>query len=175
MTFSGQVERSDWQLESWNETGTVAECVKDFAGWHEDIVEIIENTESLHKWGLFVREPLKHWTTGRVSLLGDACHSMVPYLGQGVNMAIEDACLLARCIEAHASDPKAALLRYEAERLPRTTKVASRSADMQYTFHNPALSKAETAAAYVDSQWSPEKSKARYVWIYGYDATQVPV
>ena len=175
MTFSGQVERSDWQLESWSETGTVAECVKDFAGWHEDIVEIIENTESLHKWGLFVREPLKQWTTGRVTLLGDACHSMVPYLGQGVNMALEDALVLARCIQSHAGDAETALKRYEAERLPRTTQVAARSADMQYTFHNPALAKPETAAAYVDSQWSPEKSRARYDWIYGYDATQVPV
>lgn len=175
MTFSGQVERSDWRLESWSEKGSVAECLADFAGWHEDILEIIQNTQSLHKWGLFVRDPLARWTTGRVTLLGDACHSMVPYLGQGVNMAIEDACVLARCIEACAGDPPAALARYEAARLARTTLVAARSADMQRTFHHPALGDPQRAAAYVDSQWNPQKSRERYDWIYEYDATRVPV
>lgn len=175
MTFSGQVERSDWELESWNEKGTVEECLKDFAGWHADILEIIEHTESLHKWGLFVRDALPRWTTGRVSLLGDACHSMVPYLGQGVNMAIEDGCVLARCIEAAPRDPAGALQRYEQARLARTTRVASSAAGMQTIFHNPALADPATASAYVDSQWSPQKSRERYDWIYDYDATTVAI
>ncbi|MBK8065578.1 MAG: FAD-dependent monooxygenase [Betaproteobacteria bacterium] len=175
MTFSGQVERSDWELESWNEKGTVEECLKDFAGWHADILEIIEHTESLHKWGLFVRDALPRWTTGRVSLLGDACHSMVPYLGQGVNMAIEDGCVLARCIEAAPRDPAGALQRYEQARLARTTRVASSAAGMQTIFHNPALADPATASAYVDSQWSPQKSRERYDWIYDYDATSVAI
>lgn len=174
MTFSGQVERSDWRLESWSEKGSVAECVNDFKGWHPEVVEIIENTESLHKWGLFVRDPLPRWSVGRVTLLGDACHSMVPYLGQGVNMAIEDAGVLARCIENYA-DPVAALQKYQDARLERTTKVAQRSADMQRTFHNPALAETESAAKYAESQWNPASAKARYDWIYEYDATQVPL
>jgi salicylate hydroxylase len=175
MTFSGQVERSDWRLESWSEKGSVAECVNDFKGWHPEVVEIIENTESLHKWGLFVRDPLPRWSLGRVTLLGDACHSMVPYLGQGVNMAIEDAGVLARCIEKYAGDPAMALQKYQDARLERTTKVAQRSADMQHTFHNPALAEPESAARYAESQWNPASAKARYDWIYDYDATQVPV
>jgi salicylate hydroxylase len=174
MTFSGQVERSDWRLESWNEKGSVAECVNDFKGWHPEVVEIIENTESLHKWGLFVRDPLPRWSVGRVTLLGDACHSMVPYLGQGVNMAIEDAGVLARCIEKYA-DPAEALQKYQDARLERTTRIAQGSADMQRTFHNPALAEPESAAKYAESQWNPASAKARYDWIYGYDATQVPV
>ncbi|MSP96238.1 MAG: 2-polyprenyl-6-methoxyphenol hydroxylase [Betaproteobacteria bacterium] len=175
MTFSGQVERSDWRLESWSEKGSVAECVNDFAGWHPDVVEIIENTESLHKWGLFVRDPLPRWSLGRVTLLGDACHSMVPYLGQGVNMAIEDAGVLARCVEKYAADPATALQKYQDARLERTTKVAARSADMQHTFHNPALAEPESAAKYAETQWNPASAKARYDWIYQYDATQVPL
>lgn len=175
MTFSGQVERGDWQLESWSEKGSVDECVNDFKGWHPDVVEIIKNTESLHKWGLFVRDPLARWSIGRVTLLGDACHSMVPYLGQGVNMAIEDAGVLARCLEKYAGDPEKALKKYEDARLERTTKVAARSADMQRTFHHPDLAKPESAAKYAESQWNPASAKARYDWIYNYDATQVPV
>ncbi len=174
MTFSGQVERSDWRLESWSEKGSVAECVNDFKGWHPDVVEIIENTESLHKWGLFVRDPLPRWSVGRVSLLGDACHSMVPYLGQGVNMAIEDACVIARCLEKY-NDPAEALLKYQDARLDRTTRIAAGSADMQRTFHHPALGDPKTAAGYAESQWNPGKARARYDWIYDYDATQVPV
>jgi salicylate hydroxylase len=175
MTFSGQVERSDWRLESWSEKGSVAECVNDFAGWHPDVVEIIENTESLHKWALFVRDPLPRWSEGRVTLLGDACHSMVPYLGQGVNMAIEDAGVLARCIEKYAADPVMALQNYQDVRLERTTRVAARSADMQHTFHNPALAEPASAAKYAEEQWNPASAKARYDWIYDYDATSIPV
>src|SRR5262249_1158493 len=86
LTFSGQIERSEWQAESWSEKGSRDDCLSDFANWHSDIVEMISNVDTLHKWGLFIREPLSEWTNGRVTLLGDACHSMVPYLGQGVNM-----------------------------------------------------------------------------------------
>jgi salicylate hydroxylase len=174
MTFSGQVERSDWRLESWSEKGSVEECVNDFKGWHPDVVEIIEHTESLHKWALFVRDPLPKWSVGRVTLLGDACHSMVPYLGQGVNMAIEDACIIARCIEKYP-DPVDALQKYEKVRLDRTTRIAAGSADMQHTFHNPALGNPKTAAEYAESQWNPAKARARYDWIYEYDATKIPV
>src|SRR5690606_27694586 len=93
---------------------------------------------SLHKWGLFVRDPLPFWSKGRVTLLGDACHPMVPYLGQGVNMAIEDSAILARCLTAQ-SNVEAALGMYERARHARTTKVQHHSREMQYVFHHPAL------------------------------------
>ena len=173
MTFSGQVERTDWTQESWNEKGSIEECLQDFTGWHADILEIIRNADSLHKWGLFVRDALPHWSTGRVTLLGDACHSMVPYLGQGVNMAVEDACVLARCIQASPGDMAGALKRYESARLPRTTKVAQSAAGMQTIFHNPLLGDPARADTYVDSQWSPQKSRERYDWIYEYDANTI--
>ena len=175
MTFSGQVERSDWEIESWHEKGSVQECLSDFTGWHQDIVDIIKNTQTLHKWGLFVRDPLPFWTQGRVTLLGDACHSMVPYLGQGVNMAVEDACVLARCIVANPQDLNLALKKYEQARLDRTTRVANSAASMQYTFHHQDLAHPSTAHDYVSQQWSPEKSRQRYDWIYDYDATTVSV
>ena len=175
MTFSGQVERGDWQVESWSERGSVEECAADFTGWHPEVLEMVRAADSLYKWGLFVRDPLPRWTVGRVTLLGDACHSMVPYLGQGVNMAVEDACVLARCIDAGRDDLPAALARYEAARIERRTVVAARSADMQYTFHNPALGDPATAEAYVESQWNPRKARERYDWIYDYDATQVAI
>jgi salicylate hydroxylase len=90
-------------------------------------------------------------------------------------MAIEDACVLARCLEHEPEDPARALARYETARMERTARAARGSTDMQYTFHHPALAEAQSAAEYIQTQWSPEKSRARYDWIYEYDATQVSI
>ncbi|BBB96275.1 salicylate hydroxylase [Bradyrhizobium elkanii USDA 61] len=175
MTFSGQVDRNDWLLESWSEKGSVEECLKDFVGWHPDIIALVSNVQSLHKWGLFVRPTLAGWSQGRVTLLGDACHSMLPYLGQGVNMALEDASVLARCLEQHPGDPASAFQTYQSLRLDRTTRVVNSAAGMLPIFHNSALSRAETAGDYIRTQWAPEATAARYDWIYQYDATAVPL
>ncbi|WJR79898.1 FAD-dependent monooxygenase [Bradyrhizobium sp. NP1] len=172
LTFSAQVEHSEWQLESWSVKGDPADCLRDFAGWHPDIIEMITHVDTLHKWGIFVREPLPRWSKGRVTLLGDACHSMVPYLGQGVNMAIEDACVLSRYLEANA-DPVRAFELYQNERKERAETTARRAADMQGIFHNAALASRETAGDYILSQWGPAQNAARYNWIYDYDATSV--
>lgn len=175
MTFSGQVEHTDWLLESWSEKGSVEDCLKDFENWHPDILDVIRNVDALHKWGLFVRQPLERWSDGRVTLLGDACHSMVPYLGQGVNMALEDACVLARCLEESLDDPAAAFVRYQNIRLDRTSKVVHASSGMQSTFHHEALGEVKAASKYIETQWAPEANAARYNWIYQYDATTVPL
>jgi salicylate hydroxylase len=175
MTFSGQVEHTGWQLESWSEKGSTEDCLKDFADWHPDILDVIKNVDSLHKWGLFVREPLKQWSEGRVTLLGDACHSMVPYLGQGVNMAIEDACVIARCLAENPGDPATAFLTYQNARIERTAKVVHASAAMQATFHHVALGEVKAAGEYIQEKWSPQANSERYNWIYQYDATTVPL
>jgi salicylate hydroxylase len=172
LTFSAQVEHSDWQLESWSIKGDPADCLKDFEGWHPDIIEMISAVDTLHKWGIFVREPLARWSKGRVTLLGDACHSMVPYLGQGVNMAIEDACVISRYLEANAN-PVQAFELYENERKQRAETTGRRAAEMQNIFHHPALASGETAGSYILSQWGPEQNAARFNWIYDYDATSL--
>jgi salicylate hydroxylase len=124
---------------------------------------------------LFVREPLKQWSEGRVTLLGDACHSMVPYLGQGVNMAIEDACVIARCLAENPDDPATAFLTYQNARIERTAKVVHASAAMQATFHHKALGEVKAAGEYIQEKWSPQANSERYNWIYQYDATTVPL
>lgn len=175
MTFSGQVDRTDWLLESWSEKGSVEECLKDFVGWHSDIIELVKNVDTLNKWGLFVRPALETWSEGRVTLLGDACHSMLPYLGQGVNMALEDAAVLARCFNEQPNDVVKAFRTYQSLRLDRTSKVVKSAAGMLPIFHNKALNAVETADDYIKTQWAPDATKARYDWIYQYDATAVPL
>jgi salicylate hydroxylase len=175
LNMVGEVERDDWRLESWVEPGSHEECHQDFPGWHRDLLDIIDNIDQLYKWGLFLREPLPKWSVGRVSLLGDSCHAMLPFLGQGGNMAIEDGFVLARCVAKYRDDPVTALDRYETARRERTTNIVQRSAGMAATFHNDALSDSEIGASYISSNWHPDKIRTRYDTIYTYDAISVPI
>ena len=174
LNFVGALERDDWRVESWTEAGTIEECARDFADWHPDIQTMIHAIDTPYKWALLGREPLPRFSIGRATLLGDAAHPTLPFLAQGANMAIEDAMVLGRCL-AHDPDVPAALRRYEAARLARTAAIVRGSNDNAKRFHNPALTQAETAAAYIDREWTAEKVRERYDWLYDYDALTVLV
>lgn len=174
MNFVGVRERSDWQVESWSVRGTTDECLADFAGWHEDIQSMIKAIDIPYKWALMHRPPLDRWSIGRVSLLGDACHSTLPFLAQGAVMAIEDGFILARALEA-ATDVASALTRYEHARRDRTKRMVEGAAANTKRFHNPELASVEGARAYVDREWTEERVKERYEWLFTYDATTVAI
>ena len=127
MNFVSVVERNDWQVESWAEAGTTGELANDFAGWHADVRRLIESIETPYKWALMVRGPMEIWSRGRITLLGDACHPTLPFLGQGAVMAIEDAYIVAACIETYSHDPAKAFARYEEIRRDRTANVVRRA------------------------------------------------
>ncbi len=167
LNFVGVVERDDWRVESWTEQGTREECARDLAGWHADVQRIIAHIYTPFKWALLGREPLPHLNAGRVALLGDAAHPMLPFMAQGANMAIEDGLVLARCLEVYG-DPMAAFRAYDAARLARTSRAVSASLDNARRFHDPALADPAGAAAYVAREWQPEKVARRYDWAYEY-------
>ena len=167
-------ERGDWQIESWSVRGETPEFERDFHGWHEDIALMIRAIDTPYKWALMQRAPLERWTDGRVSLLGDACHSTLPFLAQGAVMAIEDGLILARALEAHA-EVAAGLAAYEEARRERTRRIVQGAADNTKRFHNPELASVEGARAYVDREWTEEKVRQRYEWLFTYDATTAPV
>lgn len=137
LNFVAVSEQSEWRDESWNDRADVDEAVERFAGWNSRIHEILRGADRIFKWALFDRPPLPHWTRRRVTLLGDACHPMLPYMAQGAAQAIEDGACLARCLAEGSADIEAVLRRYETIRLPRTSRVQAMARRNSKTFHLP--------------------------------------
>ncbi|MPZ56019.1 MAG: FAD-dependent oxidoreductase [Rhizobiales bacterium] len=174
LNFVGLVERSDWTIESWTVQGTQADLARDFRGWHDDVHAMIRLIEAPYIFALKGRSPMPSWSMGRATLLGDACHPMLPMLAQGAVMALEDALILARCIAAY-SDHTVAFAHYEAARKERTARAVNGSAENAKRFHNQALSRADEAEAYVTREWQEDRVTQRYEWLFTYDATGVDV
>lgn len=168
MNMIGTIERDDWQVESWYEQGSIDECARDFAGWHEDVQTMIRAAPAVMKWAFMERPPRQKWSEGRSTLLGDACHATLPFLAQGAVMSIEDGVVLGRCIDAFP-DPVEALKRYEAARVERTSKMVRGAKENTARFHETALATEEGAVKYMESEWSRDPITERYDWLYRYD------
>jgi salicylate hydroxylase/6-hydroxynicotinate 3-monooxygenase len=148
-------EPAEWLTrESWSAKGDVNELRAAYQGFHEDVRAVLDACPDCHKWAILEREPLARWSRGRVTLLGDACHPMTPYMAQGAATALEDAAVLARCLEeTEGEDIDGAFRCYEASRKARTAKIQ-------------AISSANTWMRGGDDDTS---------WLYGYDAWNVPL
>jgi salicylate hydroxylase/6-hydroxynicotinate 3-monooxygenase len=148
-------EPAEWMTrESWSAKGDVKALRAAYAGYHADVRAVLDGCPDCHKWAILEREPLARWSDGRVVLLGDACHPMTPYMAQGAATAIEDAAVLARCLEAvDGEDMAGAFKRYEAHRKPRTSRIQ-------------AISSANT--------WM-RTAEGDTAWLYGYDAWKTPL
>ncbi len=137
LNFVAFAERKAWTEEGWSIRSTVDELLQEFQGWTPMVRRIMELVpeDQLFKWGLFDREPLTQWTSGRVTLLGDAAHPILPFLGHGAVLAIEDAVVLARAFEA-AGSVEEAYSRYEAARRERASFVVLASRKAGKMFHD---------------------------------------
>ena len=175
LNFVGIVEDKEWRDESWSTKGAYSDLAARLPDWHDHIHTMIKNITQPFKWALVGRDPLPRWSGGRATLLGDACHPSLPFLAQGANMALEDAVVLARCLDLLEADAVSALELYQDLRLARTNKVVLGSMINAHRFHNPILADAATAEDYLEHEWEPEKVKLRYDWLFEYDATTIPL
>lgn len=170
INFVGVVERGDWQYESWTERGEQRQLAADFDGWAKPITKLIEQATDCYRWALFDRDPLEEWYRGRVTLLGDACHSMLPFLAQGAVMSIEDAWVLSRQLKA-STDIPAALKAYEAERKPRTSRVQNGARAQMGLYHKRTLASqlATYTPIWLAANLAPQIVHARQDWLYKHD------
>jgi salicylate hydroxylase len=164
INYVGFVPSHEKTVESWSAVGNVDTLRKEFATWDSPIPRLLAEVTTTNWWGLYDREPLTTWTAGRLTLLGDAAHPMLPHLGQGANQSIEDAVALS--VFLAGADPRSvpdALLGYENLRRNRTTEVqlGARANGRRYDSHLQDL--AERDAQIAGSV--PFRS-----WLYDYDA-----
>ena len=128
MNYVGFVTTEEQTRESWSAPGDPAALAREFAGWDPMVEAIIAQAKHTFRWGLYDREPLARWTSGRLTLLGDAAHPMLPHAGQGANQAIEDGVALATLLSrADRTSAPRALQIYEQLRRVRTADVQQRS------------------------------------------------
>jgi salicylate hydroxylase len=120
LNIVAHVDSDAWTEESWTRQCDVAEVMTTYAAWNPALTKLYPCSERWYKWALYDRDPLEQWSVGRATLLGDSAHAMLPYLGTGAGMALEDACVLAAEIARGGDDLGAALLNYERARVPRT-------------------------------------------------------
>jgi salicylate hydroxylase len=156
----------------WLHDGTVAEVHEDvpvasFLGWHPAVIEMIKAAESPVRWGLFTVRPLLRWYRGRVVILGDAAHGMLPHHGQGANTSIEDAFALAALLaDARSADLEPAFSRYQALRRARTRTIQRSSWATSSLLHLPDGPAARVRNAKLAR--FPED----FGWIHEYDVQQ---
>ena len=170
--FVGLIEQDEWIKESWTEPGSLADLAAAYAHFHPQVRGIIAAADKTFKWALLDRDPLPRWSFNRVTLLGDACHPMLPFLGQGAGQAIEDGATLTACLIRHGNDVPAALTRYQTLRLPRSARCQEVSRGNMTRYHLPdgpeqEARDAELAAG--TTGWSP----SMLAWLYDHDASVI--
>ena len=164
INYVGFVRTDEEARESWSAAGDPAALGEAFAGWDPMVAAITAHARLTFRWGLYDREPLTAWTAGRLTLLGDAAHPMLPHVGQGANQAIEDAVALAAVLARadRASAPRALRI-YEAVRRERTARV-QRSARVNGQRYDAGRGELGDRDQHLAAQ-AQERA-----WIWNYDA-----
>ncbi len=128
----------NWRSEFWTADGEISDMLREFERWDQRLHQLIVSATETKRWALFDRAPLERWTAGRVALLGDAAHAMLPFFGQGAAQGVEDAAALADCLKSAEVDTvETALKRYEELRRPRANHVLLMSRGREIQNHLP--------------------------------------
>ena len=166
VNFVAIVPAGDWRDESWAADGEIPDLMREFDGWDDRLRQLILSASETKRWAMVDRAPLEKWTQGRISLLGDAAHAMLPFFAQGAAQAIEDAVVLADCLRnADAGSAGDALLRYEAIRRPRATQVQEMSRGREVQNHLPDGPEQQQR----DARFANGDPLGQSAWLYGHD------
>jgi salicylate hydroxylase len=165
-------DNDTWTEESWIRECDRQEVIDNYAGWHESLLRLFAASEKHYKWALYDRDPLPRWTEGRVTILGDAAHPMLPYLGQGACQAMEDGCVLAAALDSMPDDLPGALQRYERSRRPRASRVVLSARERGEDNHlaSPWAALKRDALIAWRKRFSKDRSGRNSGWIFDYDA-----
>ena len=166
LNYVGFVPTDEQMKESWSAPGDPAALAREFAGWDPVVEAITAQVDTTFRWGLYDRESLPRWTRGRLTLLGDAAHPMLPHAGQGANQAIEDGVALATILaNVDRAAVPAALLTYESIRRERTTGV-QRIARLSGARYDSRVSDLEVR----DKELSAQAQERAWIWDYDAEA-----
>ena len=168
VNFVAVIEQDSWTRESWTDPGDPADAIAAFEGWHPQLHEILGAVDETFIWALFDRPPLAQWSRGRVTLLGDACHPMLPFMAQGAAQALEDGATLTACMAAEPDVP-AALGRYDRLRRPRASRIQALSTENKTRFHLPDGERQRERDALMAGGGTDFAIRA-VEWIYAHDA-----
>jgi salicylate hydroxylase len=160
-----------WTEESWTRECDVAEVMTTYAAWNSALTRLFPCSERWYKWALYDRDPLLRFSLGRATLLGDSAHAMLPYLGQGAAMAIEDGCVLATMIVRHGDDLGAALAEYERLRAPRTRAavLGSRVRARENHLASPLARLKRDVKFALRERFGRDNTAFQTGWLYEYD------
>ncbi|RMD93928.1 MAG: monooxygenase [Alphaproteobacteria bacterium] len=166
-------ERQDWAAEGWHHRDDPAALRAAFAGFAPEVRALLEEVEEVFLWGLFRHPVAARWHSARLAILGDAAHPTLPFLAQGANMALEDAWVLARCLDD--AEPARALERYQAVRRPRVVRaIAAANANARnYHLANPLVRGLAHGLLRLGGALFPGAALSRFEWLYGHDVTAV--
>lgn len=148
----------------WSRPGDPVTFERRFRGWSRELAALFAPVPEWQVWSLFDRTPRARWVNGRVALLGDAAHPVLPFVAQGGALAIEDAAVLVKCLAAKPGDVPAALLAYEVARRPRARRVQAAARANGRNYHMPLPF--SFARDLVLKQMGGEGLLRRYGWIY---------
>jgi salicylate hydroxylase len=165
-------DNDSWTEESWIRECDRAEVIENYRGWHESLLRLFSASERHYKWALYDRDPLPQWSKGCVTILGDAAHPMLPYLGQGACQAMEDGCVLGAALDAMPDDPRAALQLYERVRLPRANRVVLSARERGEDNHlvSPWAALKRDAFIALRRRFGVDPTGRGSAWIFDYDA-----
>lgn len=175
LNFVAHYDSDAWTEESWTREADRSELQATYAGWNDAVLRMLDASELTYIWALYDRAPMQAWGKGRATLLGDAAHSMLPYLSQGSSMTLEDACVLALELARTPDQSNQALRRYESARMPRTRRaqLGSRARARENHLASPLARLRRDLLTKMRARFGADRTPDGVSWIYDFDVANL--